>query len=375
VFDEADFALSWPVDLFVREATRLVERTDDPRRDEKTALLLQEAFVGLAAHDRFEARTTLSTSSIAATLDAIMPTVGEPVTAIGYRFVRTLLGHEGELHQRPTRRGYFAERVGPNGRGLTIGMLKTSFARLITRMYEAGYLDHRIPRGCVDGPQQDTDPSRVLAEHLEIGGLWPLEPDGWPEELFYSLVEVLHDLVARPQHRWWHDFSSCGWHYSDFNIDTARQLYRFQVNELLERSAVPYCLADSGEDEGRLVVGVDAARGGLVVAVTERADAPSREKVRHAIALFRSRDATIEDRRSAVVALAGVLEARKALLKRVLTNKDESDLFRVANEFDVRHHNDRQRSDYDPMFLDWMFWWYLATVELTDRILDRQDLP
>jgi hypothetical protein len=35
--------------------------------------------------------------------------------------------------------------------------------------------------------------------------------------------------------------------------------------------------------------------------------------------------------------------------------------------------SDRQRGDYDPVFLDWVFWWYLATVELTDRLLARQD--
>jgi hypothetical protein len=24
------------------------------------------------------------------------------------------------------------------------------------------------------------------------------------------------------------------------------------------------------------------------------------------------------------------------------------------------------------VFLDWIFWWYLATIELTDRLLYRQ---
>ena len=31
------------------------------------------------------------------------------------------------------------------------------------------------------------------------------------------------------------------------------------------------------------------------------------------------------------------------------------------------------RADYDPAFLDWVFWWDLATVELTDRILALED--
>jgi hypothetical protein len=43
-----------------------------------------------------------------------------------------------------------------------------------------------------------------------------------------------------------------------------------------------------------------------------------------------------------------------------------------GQRFDLRHRNDKQHSDYDPAFRDWVFWWYLATVELTNRLLDRQ---
>lgn len=75
--------------------------------------------------------------------------------------------------------------------------------------------------------------------------------------------------------------------------------------------------------------------------------------------------------RSAIVALHLVLEERRKLLKESLLRKDEAALFQIANEFDLRHGREQQ-SDYDPMFLDWVFWWYLATVELTDRLLTRQ---
>ena len=85
---------------------------------------------------------------------------------------------------------------------------------------------------------------------------------------------------------------------------------------------------------------------------------------------------TTAERRSAVVTLAGVLERRRTLLKDELLKKDEGALFHIANEFDVRHRGKSQQSDYDPVFLDWLFWWYLATVELTDRLIARQiDCP
>lgn len=46
-------------------------------------------------------------------------------------------------------------------------------------------------------------------------------------------------------------------------------------------------------------------------------------------------------------------------------------LFRLANEFDIRHHNQRQRDDYDEAFLDRIFWWYLATIKLLETVSAR----
>lgn len=130
-------------------------------------------------------------------------------------------------------------------------------------------------------------------------------------------------------------------------------------------------LAEAGEDTGRLVAVTDLARADLVSSMVTRADPGTGDVVRHTIALFRGRNASEHEKRSAAVALAGVLEERRALLKAELMSKDEGALFEIANKFAVRHRNNAQRADYDPVFLDWVFWWYLATVALTDRILAR----
>lgn len=115
-------------------------------------------------------------------------------------------------------------------------------------------------------------------------------------------------------------------------------------------------------------------RAVLVDRVLRSPEPTVRDQVQHAVALFRGRNATAHDKRSAVVALALVLERRRSLLKAKLLRPDEGALFRIANEFAIRHENERQRSNYDPIFLDWVFWWYLASVELTDRMLYRSSL-
>ena len=58
-----------------------------------------------------------------------------------------------------------------------------------------------------------------------------------------------------------------------------------------------------------------------------------------------------------------------------LFTADEDALFHIANKFDLRHRNDKQHTDYNPAFRDWVFWWYLATIELTDRLIARQNAP
>lgn len=58
-----------------------------------------------------------------------------------------------------------------------------------------------------------------------------------------------------------------------------------------------------------------------------------------------------------------------ALIQGRLHKKDEGALFQIANGFDLRHRNARQQGEYDGEFLDWILWWYLATVELTNRLI------
>jgi hypothetical protein len=86
----------------------------------------------------------------------------------------------------------------------------------------------------------------------------------------------------------------------------------------------------------------------------------------------RGQGATDEDKRPAPITLAGILEERRQLIKVELASADEGALFQTANKFTIRLQNRQQLSDYDPVFLDWIFWWYLGTVELTNRIISRQ---
>jgi hypothetical protein len=213
----------------------------------------------------------------------------------------------------------------------------------------------------------------ALEQRLGHPGLWPLQPESWDDDTFYGLIEVFHDLVARPRSHFHFEHGDCGsTHSSDFDTDAGRRVYRALVNRILDQAGVELRLAESGEDAGRLVHVVDEARGDLIQRALHTPDQKVAGRVKHAIALFRSRNASEHDKRSAAITLAGILEERRTLIRTEIGRKDEGAL-RIANEFAIRHQHRGQHGDYDPAFLDWIVWSYLATIELTDRILARQD--
>lgn len=244
---------------------------------------------------------------------------------------------------------------------------------VIAEFEENHYFSKIAGFDCVDGlGHTDSSLPRELAQRLGKPDLWDAAPDAWEEEDLLDFIEVMHDLAARPTAGYYHYYGDCGWHPSRFSTQSGQRLYRWRMNALLDTTTLDLRLAESGEDRGRLVRVAAGDLTRLVDEVLENSEANNAETVSHAVALFRSRTSNRETRRSAVVALAGVLESRRSLLQHHLLKKDEAALFQIANNYAIRHRNENQRNDYSDEFLDWVFYWYLATVQLTDRLLTRR---
>lgn len=261
-------------------------------------------------------------------------------------------------------------RAGQAPSDLSLPTIVLRVRTLVGEFEKEGYLGETIGFDCVDG-NGDTDSSleQELGQRVGKPHLCSAAPDEWEEEDLFDFIEVMHDLTARPTIGYYHSYSNCGWHPVSFSSRSGQRLYRWKMNRLLDTTTLGLRLAESGEDTGRLVRVAAGDLAQLVDEVLEDAETESAETVAHAVALFRSRTGTRQSRRSAVVELAGVLEHRRSLLKQHLLTKDEAALFEIANRFDIRHRNDAQNTDYGDEFLDWIFYWYLATVQLTDRLL------
>jgi len=73
------------------------------------------------------------------------------------------------------------------------------------------------------------------------------------------------------------------------------------------------------------------------------------------------------------VVVGGDLDPIDQLAKQLLDGIGVAVLDGPANNFSIRHFNDRQKADYEsPTWISWMFYVNLSTIHLITRLLRRQ---
>ena len=221
---------------------------------------------------------------------------------------------------------------------------------------------------CVDGNgQADTTLRAELDRRLGKPWLINLDAHSWSEDDLCDYVEVLHDLAARPTRTWFHSYSNCGVHPSDYDHASGQALYRWEINQLLDQSSLGLHLADSGDDIGRMVRTLPSEVEKLVDELGD-INTTNDPHVLHAIALYRTREATREDKKAAVVELGSFIEQHREAFANNVTKAAADPLFELLNKFALRHRNAKQIDGYPDEVLDWAFHWALATVHLVQQL-------
>ena len=355
---EGDYELRWPRDLVREVLGGLVNDAPTAEWRERITMLLDDAFTTNTPAEEFEHHGKEVPTSLSATDPWTQP-AAQPAPKASQqpqqRYLASILRTLDDIPYIGFHNPYHSQRkAGSTNTELSLRGVAIEFRRLVLNLESRGYFEQAFGKDCVDDAPPEM-PGDVIETRLGRPGLWPLDVDALsanPDHIF-DLVEVLHDLAALPRKRWWHDWSGCGWHYSNFSVGQGRTVYRWSVNRILDRSDLGLRLAEDGEDKGRLVTTTDPSRQQLATQMAAREDPSTGDRVRHALSLFRSRGASEHDKRSACIALAGVLEERRALLKQDMMKKDEGALFDIANNFAIRHQKAQQQADYDPVF--WLF--------------------
>jgi hypothetical protein len=276
-------------------------------------------------------------------------------------------------------RQYYSERHGrgPRSKPLTLDSLKRLVFNVWDSLTERDYFQEAFGYLCVDaGDVPGTlgvDPGAYFLRTLGRDDLWPYREHGfeWDADAVFDMVEAMHDLVSEPIDGRYHSFNGCGMHYTLFNRPQGQETYRSEMNGVLRRCDPPYEIDGMGQIVESAPEEFHALLSAPVPPGTEHDLITS--KIEAAVKRFRTRGASLDDRRHAVRDLADVLEALRSDIKESMLSADEGALFNLANNFAIRHNNRQQRGDYDRIvWLRWAFYVYLATIHAVLRVRSAQ---
>jgi len=276
-----------------------------------------------------------------------------------------------------SRKAYYSIRTGknPNSAQMDLKMLRRFFKNLYSYFEDEGYFQKYLGKDCVDAGfiagelGQDLEGAFLVAlrkDHLTP--IWQ-KVDEYSEDDVFDVIEFLFDHCAKPTKRTYHSWNECGWHCEEYDEPAGKMEFRERINEVLAYYGDGFELSNSGEVLSLAEIGLE----GLFEAPIPTPDPENVERRIEAARLkWRRHRATWDDRREAIRELADVLEFLRPKLKEVLKTEDEKDLFNIANNFGIRHHNQKQKINYDkPIWFSWMFYYYLTTLHAALRLIEK----
>lgn len=274
-------------------------------------------------------------------------------------------------------RKYYSIRTGKKNAEMDFDALRKIFFSIYQEFSNRAYFSEYLDDDCPDsggGNGKLGDVSVFLLRKLRKDNLWTIEEYwvSYSEEDIFDLIEFLHDHVSAPidKETYYHSFYN-HYHYKYYDHEQGQKEFREAINEVLNDYGAGYELGDNGEiyalleEEFRPLLGAT-----IPTDDTENIEA----KISKAVNKFRRYGSTLDERHEAVRSLADCLEYLRKDLESVITKKDDNDLFNIANNFAVRHHNDKQKTNYDrAIWLSWMFYFYLATLHAGLRLLGKNE--
>jgi hypothetical protein len=274
------------------------------------------------------------------------------------------------------KRTYYSVRTGltPEDQKIDFEILKKMFLILYKRLVNEGYFQKHFGIDCMDGFIEGTlgeDIDAVMFVNLRKQNLYPIfeKLPNYTEDDFFDVLEFLHDHCSKGINGFYHNWNNCGYHYQEFIDNEGQKYFRELINPLLADYKDGYEISESGE----ILILSDNGLSNLI-----KADIPTTEtenitnKMNTAILKFRRHKSTLDDRKEAIRELADVLEFVRPEIKKHLNKKDENDIFNIANNFAIRHHNADQKTEYDKaIWYSWIFYFYLATLHAILRMTNK----
>jgi hypothetical protein len=276
-------------------------------------------------------------------------------------------------------RRYYSIRTGknPDASRYEFPILLRLFSHFYLEFLNKDYFQEDFGYYCVDAGEVSGklgfDIETQMFRAIRKPDLWPIQEKckSYSEDDLFDVIEFLYDHVSKPIDGYCHSYNDCGYHYATFDKKTGQQEFRDGINQILRDYKEGYELSDEGE----ILESPEQGLENLFAASLPIHDPDNVEqRVQAAILKFRRYRSSLDERRDAIRDLADVLEFLRPQVKTVISKKDEGELFVIANQFGIRHHNDQQKQDYDKaIWYSWMFYYYLATIHACLRLIKKAE--
>ncbi len=251
---------------------------------------------------------------------------------------------------------------------IDLSILKSLFEAIYNDFYSKAFFTDNIGSYLYGKHQEgslgdDHDIERLLFTKLRKRNLWPIYHKiySYDEVDLFDIIEFCYDYISNPKPN----------DPEGYDINSAKKEFRDAINEHLRDYEEGFEINESGEIVPLTWHGIKNIY---------YSDIPSDDQenivkpITEAVKKFRDRHSSGEDRKDAVRDLADVLEylQKSYNLKVLLLSKqDESDLFNIINNFNIRHHNKVQKKDYNKViWYNWMFYCFLATIHAILRCIN-----
>lgn len=276
-----------------------------------------------------------------------------------------------------SERQYYSLRTGKNPlQKLDLKTLLEVFRSIYDEFLVRYYFQEAFGFFCVDAGDvagiMGSDIRGFFLRKVRKPGLWPIDTQyqSYSEDDLFDVVELLHDYISKPVEGFFHTYNNCGMHYETFDRQSGQEEWQSELNKHLKDYGDGYELSKDGEI---VLLGPKGMDSLLEAKLPEYDVRNVNDRVDAAIQQFKRSRSSLTERRDAVRNLGDVLEYLRPKVKSVLT-KDEDDLFNILNNFGIRHHNERQKTNYEErVFLSWLFYHYLAAIHASMRLITERE--
>ena len=221
---------------------------------------------------------------------------------------------------------YFSSRKGSKP-PISVHQAHSQLESLYELYRDKEYFEQKLGSGARYGTSEEL--KRLALVRL---GFRAFPVGGWPigyitEDHIFDVIEFLFDHASKPGN-WNPDHEG----YDSYDEAAGKDEFRSAANSFLADVGEGFELGEDGQIRGNAAGGLEYIVGAQIVPFDY---VNVNSKVRAAIEKWRKRHPTLEDKKEAIRLLADVFEWLKKTkhLEKVLVNKDESDLFNIANNF------------------------------------------